>query len=333
MTSQDLLDRMAKIGTTSSAKVLSESPFFNQKDFISTDIPALNIALSGGLDGGITPGLLIIAGPSKHFKSMLALYMVRAYLNQYKDAICIYYDSEFGTTPQYFESLGIDTKRILHVPLEHIEQWKFDMVKKLEQIKKGDKVIFFLDSLGSLASKKEIDDATDERSVADMTRAKAIRSCLRIIYPHLIMKDLPMFAVNHVYDQIGALYPQKVMGGGTSIMYNSSTVWFMGKQQDKNGKDLVGFNFSITNEKSRFVKEKAKINLEVSFEHGISRYSGLLDIALETGHVLKPSNGWYTHKDDVKKFRTDDTNTELFWKRILEDVTFQDAVKQKYQLR
>jgi RecA/RadA recombinase len=202
--SNSLMDRLSKAGSIK-VTTLEDSSFFNEKDMIPTNIPIINIALSGKLDGGITSGLNIIAGESKRFKSLLGLLQVKAYLKQYTDAICIFYDSGYGITPEYVKSMGVPTDRVMHVPLEHIEQLKFDMSKRLDAINRGDKVIFFLDSLGNLASKKEVEDALDEKAVSDMTRAKQIKSFFRIITPHLTTKNLTCIVVNHVYKEQGCL--------------------------------------------------------------------------------------------------------------------------------
>ena len=194
-----LLDRMRGAGSIKMASVLSSSDFFAEKDQTPTRFPILNVALSGKVDGGLTSGLTILAGPSRHFKSLAGLVLVQAYMDKYKDAICLFYDSEFGITPEYISANGIDTNRVLHIPIEHIEQLKFDISKRLEEVKRGDKVIIFMDSIGNLASKKEVEDALEGKSVADMSRAKQIKSLFRIITPHFTTKDIPCVVVNHTY--------------------------------------------------------------------------------------------------------------------------------------
>jgi hypothetical protein len=176
--------------------VLSESDMFKVHDPVRTSIPIVNVAFSGSPNGGFSHGLTVLAGESKTFKTALALYCLKAYLDKYKDAIGVLYDSEGGCNPQYIKSFGIDPNRVVHVPVEHVEQLKFDFVKKLETINKGDKVFFLVDSIGQIASKKETDDAMDEKSVADMTRAKAIRSLLRMVTVQLNKKLLPCFMIN-----------------------------------------------------------------------------------------------------------------------------------------
>ena len=332
-----LMEKMLKSGSIKATSILSESIFFEERDMVQTNLPILNIAFSGDVDGGLVPGLSIFSGNSKTFKTMLGLYCMKAYFDEYKDAICLLYDSEFGSTPNMLKSLGIDTDRVIHIPVEHVEQLKFDMVKRLEEIKRGDKVFILVDSLGALASKKEIDDAIDEKSVADMTRAKSIRSLLRIIVPHLTTKDIPCIMINHVY-QTMELYSKTVQPGGTAVTYSANQIFVISKSQEKVGTDIVGWNFNITIDKSRYVREKSKLSFTVMYEEGISKWSGLLDIAMDIGAVIKPSNGWYsrvnmeTGEVEDKKFRMKDTDNKTFWNPILSSELFKEAIRKRYKI-
>ena len=324
-----LLDKLRKNTTIKDSAILSESKFFTKKDMVPTSIPAINIALSGKLDGGLTPGLTMWAGPSKHFKTAFSLLMAKSYLDKYPDAVLLFYDSEFGTPQSYFQSFGIDMNRVLHTPITDIEQLKFDCPRQLEAIERGDHLIIIIDSIGNMASKKEVDDAMEGKSTADMSRAKQLKSFFRIVTPHLTLKDIPMIAVNHTYKTM-ELYAKDVVGGGTGSYYSADNIFILGRQQEKDGKDVVGYNFIINVEKSRYVKEKSKIPISVSYEGGISKWSGLLDIALETGHVVKPSNGWYSRAGEEKKYRFTDTETKEFWLPILTNRSFHEAVEKKY---
>ena len=230
-----LLDRMMKVGSVKSADVMSDSAFFNVRDVVQTDLCALNIALGGNLDGGITPGLTVIAGPSRSFKTCMSLYMVAAYLRKYKDGVCLYYDSEFGSNPDYLRAFGVDPARCIHIPVEHVEQLKFDIVKRLEEIKKGDKVIVFIDSIGNLASKRESDNAMNDNSAADMSRAQAIKSLFRIITPHLTIKDIPAIVVAHVYTSM-EMFAKTIVSGGC---VDGSTQIFMADGTVKQIKDVT----------------------------------------------------------------------------------------------
>jgi RecA/RadA recombinase len=332
-----LLDKLKKNSTIKDTAVLSQSKFFTKKDMITTSVPAINIALSGRIDGGLTPGLTMFAGPSKHFKTLFSLICAKAYLDKYDDAVLLFYDSEFGTPQAYFTSVGIDMERVVHTPLTDIEQLKFDAMQQLQGLERGDHLIIVVDSIGNMASKKEVEDALDGKSVADMSRAKQLKSLFRMITPHLTLKDIPMVVVNHTYMEIG-LFPKAIVGGGTGSYYSADNIFIIGRQQEKTGTEITGYNFIINVEKSRHVREKSKIPVEVSFTGGISRWSGLLDIALESGHVIKPSNGWYTRVDGVtgeiedKKWRQKDTDSKEFWLQVLQDKTFSDWIKNRYQV-
>ena len=169
-----------------------------------------------------------------------------------------------------------------------------------------------------------------------MSRAKQVKSLFRMVTPHLTLKDIPMVVVNHTYKEIG-MFPKDIVGGGTGSYYSADNIYILGRQQEKDGTEITGYNFIINVEKSRYVREKSKIPVNVSFDGGINKWSGLLDIALESGHVVKPSNGWYAkvNQDTGEigdKKRYDDTQQESFWKEILEDDSFVEFVRKKNEI-
>lgn len=326
-----VLDKIKTNSTLKDSAILSDSKFFDKKDMITTPVPALNVILSGELDGGFTPGHTMFAGPSKHFKTLFALIMVKSYLDKFDDAACLLYDSEFGSPFAYFDGLGINKDRVFHSPITDFEELKFDIMKQLSKIERGDHVIICIDSIGMLASRKEVEDALNEKAVADMTRAKAVKSLFRMVTPKLTMKNIPMVSVNHTYKTL-EMFSRDVVGGGTGSYYASDNIFIIGRQQEKEGTDIVGYNFVLNVEKSRHVQEKSKIILNVTFEKGINKWSGLLELALEGGFVIKPKNGWYSKPNGEKNYRADETNTEEFWKDIIADKAFQQYVRKTYQL-
>ena len=331
-----LLEKIKKNSTIKDSAILSKSKFFNEKDMIPTSVPMINVALSGRLDGGLTPGLTMWAGPSKHFKTAFSLLMAKSYMEKYPEAVLLFYDSEFGTPKSYFETFNIDMERVLHTPLTDIEQLKFDIMKQLEGIVRGDNVIILVDSIGNLASKKEVEDALEGKSVADMSRAKQVKSLFRMVTPHLSLKDIPMIVVNHTYKTM-ELYSKDVVGGGTGSYYSADNIFILGRQQEKEGTEIVGYNFIINVEKSRYVKEKSKIPVTVAYEGGLNKYSGLMDVALDGNFVTKPSNGWYAKVDQETgeigdKKRLADTMTGEFWDELLTNEKFKEFVRKKYEI-
>jgi len=303
---------------------------------IPTDVPMINVALSGSVDGGLTPGLTVLAGPSKHFKTSFALLMAQAYMKKYPDSVMLFYDSEFGSPQSYFQQFDIDTNRVLHTPVANVEELKFDLIGQLEQLERGDRVVIVIDSIGNLASKKELEDALNEKSVADMSRAKALKGLFRMTTPYLTMKDIPLLAINHTYQEMG-LFPKAIVSGGTGIYYSADNIWIIGRQQDKKGTEIQGYHFVINVEKSRYVKEKSKIPITVSWDGGVRSYSGLLDVALAGGYVVKPSNGWYAAVDMEtgeigSKVRYDQTLEAEFWDSIFTNTDFKEFVKKQYTI-
>jgi RecA/RadA recombinase len=330
----DKLKKNSKIKTT---EILSDSKFFNETDMVATDVPMINVALSGSTEGGIIPGLTVLAGPSKHFKTSFALLMASAYLREKKDAVLLFYDSEFGSPQSYFEQFGIDTARVLHTPVANVEELKFDLIAQLEEIDRADDVIIVIDSIGNLASKKELEDAMNEKSVADMSRAKALKGLFRMATPYLTMKNIPMLAINHTYKEIG-LFPKDVVSGGTGIYYSADNIWIIGRRQNKKGTEVTGYDFVVKVEKSRYVKEQSKIPISVSWEGGVEQWSGLLEVALAGGYVAKPSNGWYcrvnreTGELVEPKQREAATLTEEFWNPIFAETDFKEFIKSQYSI-
>ena len=331
-----LIERLKKSSRVENVSVLTDSKFFTKKDMIPTPVPMLNVALSGSLDGGLAPGHTMLAGPSKHFKTSFALLMASAYLKKYDDAALLFYDSEFGSPQSYFESFGIDTDRVLHTPITNIEELKFDLIHQLNELKRDEKVVIVIDSIGNVASKKEVEDALNEKSVADMTRAKALKSLFRMLTPHLAMKDIPLLTINHTYKEQG-MFPKDIVSGGTGAYYSADNIWIIGRQQDKVGTEIQGYHFVVNVEKSRFVREKSKIPISVSWEGGIEKWSGLLDVALQTGHVIKPKNGWYMPIDPATKkelaasnCRAADTMKGDFWQPIIDNTDFAEVIHQKF---
>ena len=333
-----ILEKLKKNSTIKETAILSESKFFTKADMVQTTVPALNIALSGSLDGGLTPSLFVIAGKSKHFKTSFSLVMAKSYLDKYPESVLLFYDSEFGSPQAYFSSFGIDTSRVLHTPIMDVEELKFDLMKQLKEITREDRVLIIIDSIGNLASKKEVEDALNEKSVADMSRAKQLKSLFRMITPHLTLKDIPLVAVNHTYKEIG-MFPKDIVGGGTGSYYGSDNIWILGRQQDKDGGEIQGYHFVINVEKSRYVREKSKIPVTISYEGGINRWSGLLDIAIDGGYVAKPKVGWYALVDretgevEGKNYRAGDiVDNKEFWMDMFKNTDFAEYIKNKYSL-
>lgn len=329
----DLLSKLKKNSTIKESAILAHSHILDRES-TPTPVPMLNVALSGEADGGMQSGILQIAGPSRHFKSMFSLIMVKSYMDKYDDAVLLFYDNEFGSPKSYFDSVGIDKERILHSPIIDIEQLKHDIMVQLKDLERKDHVIIFIDSIGNIASAKEVEDAEEGKQVTDMTRARAMKSLFRMITPHLTIKDIPMIVVNHVYSTLDK-YAQLVPSGGNGSILSANDLWIIGRQKETVGegadKETVGYNFTINIYKSRSVKENSKIDITVSFDKGLNKYTGLFEQAREAGIITMPTKGWYEYKGE--KYRKADLWANgLIMEDILKTTNLKEFLKSKYQL-
>ena len=344
--SKSLADKFAKstklFGSGKFSKVLKK-----EKKSYDTGVYGLNLAFDGDLiNGGLTQGVTCLAGKSKSFKTLFGLISCKAYLDAHPDAHMLFYDSEGGASQEYFESVGIDVDRVIYMPVMNIEELKFDLTTKMQEIRESyeeakneedkPRFVVFVDSIGNLASIKEVKDAMSDNPAADMgTRAKALKALFRIITPYFDRCEMAMIAIMHTYDEMASMgAPKQIMSGGNGPMYSSNNVFIVGKQQIKEGKDIIGWQFILNIEKSRTIREKCKIPFEVLYGIGLDKYSGLLDIAIATGHVIKPKMGWYTRPnvENDKSWRRKDASCSTFWDPVLADQTFLDAVKSMYCL-
>ena len=332
-----LMKRLKKNSTIEGVSALSESKFFN-RETVPTDIPLLNVALSGDINGGLSSGITMICGESKSFKSGFLVQMVLAHQKKYgKKSICLYYDSEFSPV-EYYEKQGVKLDQMLHIPVTTVEELKNDIASQLKEIsiEEPEHVIILIDSIGGLASNKEAEDSAEGKSTVDMTRAKALNSFFRIVTPHLNMKNIPMVLINSHYETM-EMFSKKVVAGGKKAYLSSDDVWFITRAQDKEGKELKGYFFNITADKSRTVKEGSKFPINVTWEDGINKNSGLFDLSVEAGIVVQ-SGAWYqainpeTGELYDKKLRRTQIECDAFYDNLLKNKTFIEYVKGKYLL-
>ena len=307
-------------------------------DITRTSVPMFNVALSDKIEGGLIAGVTVLAGESKKFKSGFALFLASEYLKKYEDSVLLFYDSEFGTPKSYWEMFDIfGMNKAIHSPITDIEMLKHDCMVQLKQWKRDDRLIVVVDSLGGLASVKEIEDTIAGKQVADMTRAKSIKSFFRMATPLVNLLNIPMILINHVYkDQSGGnpKYAKNIVSGGTGPYLSADTIFLIGRQQEKEGDEITGFNFILTIEKSRFVREKAKIPINVTYDGGIKKWTGLFDIARELDWIKMPKSGWYQLKDHVHdaNFRRADVEyDESFWTKMLSNKHFVDDVEAHFK--
>lgn len=332
-----LAERMLKVARKSipEAEILSKTDLLTKQVVADIGIPILNIAWSGRPDGGLIPGVKMVVGDSRTFKTFFCLLEVNAYLNKYPDAICVFGDSEFGANQKYWDQVGINMDRVIHVPLTNVEKMQIAFMQILNEAKRGEHIIFFVDSISQLPSSKEVNDAIAGKDTTDMTRARALNSFWRTVMTEINMKNLLMVWINSYYDELGNQYAEKNIKGGKQGFLSSDAIWFITRSQEKVKDEFAGWNFNVSIMKSRFVKEKSKFSLTVLYDGGIDQFSGLLDISRMLGYVDMPSNGWYQRTpkggfgEDEKKYQKSQMDAD-FWYPLLENPKFCDDVQKMF---
>lgn len=332
-----LAERMLKLSKNSKAVKASESEFMTKsQEAIDVKVPMLNLALGGDSRKGLVPGIVAITGQSKSFKTSFAFKIASEFLKSDKEAICIFYDCEFGTRESTMKMFDVDTERVIHIPFTNLEELSFDIMPRLEEIKKGDKVIFIVDSIGNAPSKKELDNALDGNSAQDMQRAKYLKSFFRMITPQITMKGLHFIGIGATYSTMD-MFSKQVVSGGSGLMYSANSVFIITRSQNKNSKgELEGYDFNINIEKSRDIKEGSKIPIKVKFDGGIFTYSGLLEHALEFGLVVSEGRSHIkNHLGESSKVclkNLSDEELSEWYQELMDNTDLLDLINKKYQL-
>jgi len=269
------------------------------ESFIDTGSYVFNALVSGSLFGGIPSNkITALAGDSGTGKTFFCLSVVRHFLDTDPNAGVIYFETESAISKKMIESRNIDSKRLVIFPIDTIEEFRTQAVriidKYMEQPKEERKpLMFVLDSLGMLATNKEVEDASNDKNVRDMTKAQLVKSVFRILTLKLGKANIPMLVTNHTYDVVGSYVPTKEMGGGSGLKYSASTIVYLSKKKEKDGTDLVGNIIKCEAKKSRLTREGSKIETRLFFdERGLEQYYGLLELGERAG-IWKNSAGRY----------------------------------------
>ena len=263
--------------------------------YIDTGSHIFNALLSGSLYGGLPSNkITAIAGESATGKTYFALGIVKQFLEDNPDSAVIYFESESALSRDMIESRGIDSSRVVIVPVVTVQEFRNQAISILDKYaetpeSKRPKMMMCLDSLGMLSTTKEIEDTAEGKETKDMTRAQITKGAFRVLTLKLGRVGVPMIVTNHTYDVIGSMFPQKEMGGGSGLKYAASSIIFLSKKKEKEGTEVVGNIIHCKNAKSRLTVENRMVDVRLSYEKGLDRYYGLLDMALAFGVFQKSS--------------------------------------------
>ena len=315
----DLLKDLAKASGNELAGVVSDGIVAGDVDgYIDTGSYIFNALVSGDIYRGIPSNkITALAGESATGKTFFALGMVQKFLEDNPEGNVVYFESESALTQEMLEERGIDTSRILLVPVTTIEEFRtqaVNIIDGFEKGKKGDEKLFFvLDSLGMLSTIKETEDIGSGKNVRDMTKAQVIKGTFRVLTLKLGKVGIPMIVTNHTYDVIGSMFPQKEMGGGSGLKYAASSIVYLSKKKEKDGTEVIGNIIHCKNHKSRLTVENKMVDVRLTYDKGLDRYYGLLDLALKYG-IFKQTSTRIELPDGKTQFgKTINNNPETYF--------------------
>ena len=303
--------------------------------FIDTGSLAFNALLSGSIYGGMPSNkITAIAGEAATGKTFFALGIVKAFLDKNKDAGVIYFESESALTKDLVESRGIDSKRMVIVPVATVQEFRHQSIKVIDKyLEQGEDkrkpLMFVLDSLGMLSTTKEMEDTAEGKETRDMTRSQIVKAAFRVLTLKLGKAKVPMIMTNHTYDVIGSMFPQKEMGGGSGLKYAASNIVYLSKRKEKDGKEIIGNVIHCKNYKSRLTKENAMIDVRLTYDKGLDQHYGLLDLAVKYG-IFKSVSTRIELPDGSKQYAKTINNepNKFFTKEVLAQID--EAAKKEF---
>jgi len=270
-----------------------------EERYIDTGSYIFNGLVSGSIFGGVSSSrITAIAGESSTGKTYFSLAVVKNFLDSNPDGYCLYFDTEAAVNKPLLESRGLDLNRVVVVNVVTIEEFRTKALKAVDKylqmpIEDRKPCMFVLDSLGMLSTEKEIRDALDDKQVRDMTKSQLVKGAFRMLTLKLGQANVPLIVTNHTYDVIGAYVPTKEMGGGSGLKYAASTIIYLGKKKEKDGKEVIGNIIKAKTHKSRLSKENKQVEIRLYYDdRGLDRYYGLLELG-EIGGLWKNVAGRY----------------------------------------
>ena len=295
--------------------------------FIDTGSYALNGLLSGTIFGGLPSNkITAIAGEAATGKTFFALGIVKHFLDKHKDGGVIFFESESALTRELIESRGVDSKRMVIVPVSTVQEFRYQAIKVLDKYIEQDEskrqpIMFVLDSLGMLSTTKEMADTAEGKETRDMTRSQIVKAAFRVLTLKLGKAKVPMIMTNHTYDVIGSMFPQKEMGGGSGLKYAASNVVYLTRRKEKEVKEVIGQIIHCLNYKSRLTKENARVDVRLTYDKGLDKHYGLLDVALKH-NIFKSISTRIELPDGTKQYAKTINNEpdKFFTKDILNKI-------------
>jgi RecA/RadA recombinase len=322
----DFLDELINISGNEYASKASDGMLGKVNNYIDTGSYILNALLSGSIHKGLPANkITAFAGESATGKTFFLLGIVKQFLTDNPTGGVLYFESESALTPEMIEEREIDSTRFIQLPVATIQDFAQQASRVVDKHIENSEapLLLCLDSLGMLSTAKEVEDITTGANKVDMTKARIVKGTFRVLTLKLAKAGIPLLVTNHTYKQVGAMFPQDIMGGGSGLQYAASSIVFLSKRKEKVGTDIIGNVIHCKNFKSRLAKENKKIDVLLTYDQGLNRHYGLLDLA-EKYDIIKKVSTRYELPDGAK----------IFGKQIMEDPEkyFTDDIMEKLEI-
>ena len=306
-------------------------------NFIDTGSYIFNSLLSGTINGGLPANkITALAGESATGKTFFVLGVVDNFLKQNPDAGVIYFESESALTKDMIEDRGIDSSRMIIMPVTTVQEFRHQAIRVLDKYIEQDKadrkpMLLVLDSLGMLSTTKEMEDTEAGKETRDMTRSQIVKAAFRVLTLKLGKAQVPLIITNHTYDVIGSMFPTKEMGGGSGLKYAASSIVYLSKRKEKDGTEIIGNIIHCKNHKSRLTKENKMVDVRLTYDKGLDKHYGLLELALKHG-IFKQVSTRIELPDGSKTFgKTINNDPEKYYTpEILKQLDEASAKEFKY---
>ena len=289
------------------ASVVADGTDFDTDIFIDTGSYIFNALLSGSIHGGLPSNkITALAGEYATGKTFFLMGIVKSFLDKNPNAGVIYFESESAITKDLITSRGIDPNRMVIVPVATVQDFRHQVIKVLDSYllqSEADRRPLFLvlDSLGMLSTTKEMEDTAEGKETRDMSRAQVLKAAFRVLTLKLGRAKVPMLVTNHTYDVIGNMFPTKEMGGGSGLKYAASTIVYLSKKKEKDGTEVIGNIIHCKNHKSRLTVENKMVDVRLTYNEGLDKYYGLLELA-EKYDIFKKVSTRFEMPDGTKQF-------------------------------
>jgi RecA/RadA recombinase len=319
------------------AGLLSEGGVGDIESFVDTGSYIFNALCSGSIYGGVPSNkITALAGESGTGKTFFCMGIVQNYLRENPDAGVVYFESEAAVTKQMIDDRGIDGSRMILVPVTTVQEFRTQAIQILDKYLSQDKekrkpMMFVLDSLGMLSTSKELADSAEGKDTRDMTRAQVVKAIFRILTLKLGKANVPLLVTNHTYDVVGAYVPTKEMGGGSGLKYAASTIIYLSKKKEKDGKDVIGNIVKAKAAKSRLTVENSQVETRLYYDsRGLDRYYGLLELGEKYGVFTRKGNRIVVGDSSVYPSAMLKDPEKYFTSEVMEKIDWAASQEYKY---